>query len=159
MRVKLHGKAGAGLFTEIDQDDYERIQTVTGKWSIAGTGYVQVWDRVHKAVFLLHRMIMGHPKHAIDHINGNKLDNRKCNLRIMEDWAMHGRNKPPRVSKSRGVCWAKREGKWLARIGNHGDKFLGYFDNKDDARRAYRDAALELDPALAIRNQEEWADL
>jgi phage gp36-like protein len=160
MKVKLHGKAGLGKFCLIDDDDYKRISKITGRWSIAGTGYVQVWDKVHKAVFLLHRIIMGHPVHMVDHINGDKLDNRKDNLRTTADGRIHGRNKKPRVPKSQGVCWDKKAGKWMARMQNCGkSKFLGYFDDKNDARRAYRDAVLIIDPLLVQRFAEEWADL
>lgn len=160
MEVPLHGERGRGKFVLLDPFDYERIQSFTGKWSIAGTGYVQVWDRHKKGVFLLHRIIMGHPPHQVDHINGNKLDCRRENLRATPDTAIHARNKKPRNPGRFGVTWAKREGKWMARITvDKKGVFLGYYTDIDDARRAVRKATLEQDPLLVERFSDEWSDL
>lgn len=46
-----------------------------------------------------------------------------------------------KASKYRGVCWHKRDKKWQARIWFEGNsKYLGYFDNEEEAAEAYQEA-------------------
>ena len=48
-------------------------------------------------------------------------------------------------SRYNGVCWAKRERRWLASIRHEGQlQHLGYFDEEQDAARAFDEAALRL---------------
>lgn len=92
----------------------------------------------------IHRMIMSEPPGmVIDHIDGNKLDNRKENLRIctqqQNGW---NRGKPSNnTSGFKGVCWHKQTQKWQAII-NH--KHIGYFKTAEKAYEAYVKAAQEL---------------
>lgn len=93
-------------------------------------------------------MIMGAPfgHKEIDHINGDRLDNRKENLRFCTR-VQNEMNKPTsRLSSSgyKGV-YRSRSGAWLARIQLKKKKIhLGTFDNKVDAARAYNEKAKEL---------------
>ena len=53
-----------------------------------------------------------------------------------------------KTSRHRGVCWAKGAQKWQAAIMVRGEqRFLGRFDDEDDAARAYAAACRELPPA------------
>ncbi|WP_252233758.1 HNH endonuclease [Clostridium sp. ZS1] len=83
----------------------------------------------------MHRFIMNPPSNKlIDHINGNKLDNRKCNLRIVNKSqnAMNSKKPKNNTSGVKGVYWDKRSKKWEASIQvNMKKKSLGYFKNKD----------------------------
>ena len=64
----------------IDLDKLDFVQSV-GALRISKHGYV-LYGR-GKNTHRLHRIIMNCPSNmVVDHINGNKLDNRKCNLRI-----------------------------------------------------------------------------
>lgn len=64
----------------IDIDDYDKIKKY--KWCISHDGYV-VGTLENKKQVKLHRYIMNCPNElVVDHINHNKLDNRKSNLRI-----------------------------------------------------------------------------
>src|SRR3990167_9459857 len=62
----------------------------------------------------LHRLVTNAPKGLdVDHINGNKLDNRKANLRIVtRSQNLHNRHDRP----FHGVAWRKDKKKWRARI-------------------------------------------
>lgn len=82
-----------------------------------------------------------------DHINGDTLDNRRCNLRV----ATHKENLTNRgmqrnnTAGFKGVSVYKRTGKYTAQI--HVDSIkhhLGYFDTPIQAHKAYCDAALIL---------------
>src|SRR5437879_12879405 len=68
------------------------------------------------------------PKY-VDHINGNKLDNRWCNLREAT-MAQNKANEGLRSSNTsgwKGVSWHKKAKKWSAQIGDTGG-YLGLFD-------------------------------
>ena len=60
----------------IDTEDFERVKDY--KWVYANYNYAR-----NGKLGLMHRFIMNAKKdELIDHINQNKLDNRKCNLRL-----------------------------------------------------------------------------
>ena len=63
----------------IDDEDYPKVSKYI--WHIMALGYIN--GSVKNKRFYLHRFIMNAPSNkVVDHINGNKLDNRKCNLRL-----------------------------------------------------------------------------
>jgi len=82
----------------------------------------------------------------IDHINGNRSDNRVVNLRLVTH-AENGRNQSmPRTNTSGviGVRWSKRDSKWQAKIKIDGrSKHLGYFDTLEAAIAARAEAERE----------------
>lgn len=157
--IALSGKKGKDKYAKVNKEGYIKAMRVTNKWNLAPHGYVKGWDRGKKAMVYLHRVIMDRPDCAVDHVSGDKLDCRQSNLRTMEDWGDHIRNRQARNPGRLGINWNAKRGKWMARIMVPEFVFLGWFVDKDDARRAYRDAALKLDPLLAIRHAEEWSDL
>ncbi len=67
----------------------------------------------------MHKFIMGLPKKGVvDHADGNSLDNRRQNLRIVSKQFDCFNRAPQRncTSKYRGVGWDKRWKKWWANI-------------------------------------------
>ena len=95
----------------------------------------------------MHRFILNISDESIqiDHVNGNTLDNRKINLRIAnssENASNKMRLSPQNSSGYRGVVWDKETGKWMAQIyKDNKRKFLGRFDNKQEAAKAFDEAA------------------
>lgn len=76
-----------------------------------------------------------------DHINGNKLDNRRCNLRICTPH-QNNLNRPNVTGKYKGVYWCKRLKKWMAQIMiGERNKYVGSFPNEEEAAFAYNEAA------------------
>lgn len=107
----------------------------TTKLRINSKGYVICKEK------LLHRVIMNAKKgEVVDHINGNKLDNRRKNLRICtnsENVRFQKRHKN-NTSGYKGVSWSKGMKKWEARIMVDRKSIVGgYFSNRLDAAKEY----------------------
>ena len=83
------------------------------------------------------------PAQHIDHISGDAADNRITNLRDVSQ-SMNCRNTAMQSSNTSGVCgvsWHKGSGKWQAHVKLYGkQKYLGTFDNIDDAAAARKAA-------------------
>ncbi len=124
----------------------------TGKFGgmVAGhrnsRGYIQI--RVNYKLYYAHRLawMVCHgewPECQIDHIDGDKSNNKISNLRLATN-SQNQANIPRKSSNTsgmKGVSWSRRHGKWEARTEiNNVIQFLGYFDDICDAKNAY-DAA------------------
>lgn len=100
-----------------------------------------------KMIFL-HRILLGSPKAMhCDHIDGDGLNNRRCNLRIatpaQNQWNQRILTKTE--SGLKGVFRHKGRRKWQSAIVKHGKRFyLGSFETKEDAAAAYAKASAEL---------------
>jgi hypothetical protein len=95
------------------------------------------------------------PAGMLDHIDGDRVNNRIGNLRIATR-AQNAANRRPRAggtSQFKGVSWDKDRGEWRARIKVDGRwRHLGRFTNPEDAARAYDLAAVEAFGAFALTN-------
>ncbi len=138
----------------IDECDYEKIRKF--KWSITCSGnksifYAYSWiPKILKHEFnfkkhiMMHQLISGLT--APDHINGDGLDNRRCNLRkaTSSQNMMNQRKQTGTSSKYKGVYLFKQPSKWMAKIQfNKKTYYLGYFLNEMDAAIAYDKKAKE----------------
>ncbi len=104
----------------------------------------------------MHRLITGAgPEKEIDHIDGNTLNNRRSNLRIVQGNGNHW-NQPLRKDSTtgfKGVTFVRRDQKFKAQIGINGrKKHLGYFATAETAADAYDTAAIELFGPFARTN-------
>lgn len=124
----------------IDAEDVERVLAL-GRWNLDPRGYV-VRCRRGKPHLKLSRFVMdakpGDPE--VDHINGDKLDNRKMNLRAashklnMQNLAMVNDRGG---SKYRGVSWHRKGRKWRAAQIVDGQYFhLGLYVTEEEAAAA-----------------------
>ena len=98
---------------------------------------------------------MGLQHGQADHRNHDKLDNRRRNLRPATN-QLNGMNRGlPRHNTSgfKGVCWHKAAKKWMAYITIHTRLvYLGLFNDKRKAARAYNAAAKKLFGPFAFLN-------
>jgi hypothetical protein len=139
-----------GQFVLVDEEDYKNLNQF--KWYCSFYGYAVRNIHVYPGQSgwrptMMHRIILGlsrYDKRVIDHINGNKLDNRKENLRICTQAqnAMNARRAITNKSGFKGVSWDKQRGKWKAYLSiKNKQKLLGRFIDKVNAAKAYNKAA------------------
>jgi hypothetical protein len=149
--IALSGKHGTGLFAKVSPEDYDRC--MQHSWYLDSRGYPTSW--INGKPTGMHLFLTD--KKYSDHINHNKLDNRRSNLFAGGQGPnLLNRNmkKLGNTSKYPGVIWAKHAQKWRARACKEGKiKHLGYFSNEVDAAYAYYVAARKRHPLM---NRPEW---
>lgn len=145
-----------GQVALVDDEYYDFL--MLRKWNLSG-GYAatEIQERGIIRRIYMHRLINKTPDGLhTDHINGDKLDNRKANLRTAtrsDNQANRGSPNIKKTSRYKGVGWKKRERRWVAKITKDGKKYeLGYFKNEDDAAIAYNNKAMELFGEFAYKN-------
>lgn len=173
--IFLKRRDGTVLETMIDTVDLPLVQAFPGTWFAEfrkETGQYRVvgalWHSKTKYTPVkLHRWIMNAPKGlVVDHINGDTLDNRRSNLRIVtQAQNLQNIHRVPRHNKSsgiRGVCLFKpyaRKGyprKWRAYVTVDGKEItLGYYRTKEEAGAVVARVRARLHPYS--QEAREWA--
>lgn len=129
----------------IDDEDYKVVKDF--KWYFATGGYARAYAGNYKHIYI-HNLIMG--KKGIDHINGNKLDNRRSNLRVATR-SQNAANSKAQVGKAyKGITWHKC-GRWQVVVKK---KYIGLFVNPLEAAIAYDNAAVTIFGEFARTNKD-----
>lgn len=138
-------KLSNGKYTRVDKEDYALL--IKYKWHVSGLKnypLVFAYDNNLKTNIIMHRKIMNAEKGIyIDHINHDRFDNRKSNLRFCTQ-SQNLINSIPRknISGFRGV--SPHGIYWKASIGYDRKKILlGYFKNIYDAVFVRKEAELK----------------
>ncbi len=127
--------AGTPALSHIDAYGY-----ATG--AILGANY-----KAHRVIWMMEN---GFDPMMIDHINGDRSDNRLANLRSVDE-RQNGRNQARRKDSSSGVtgvCWGAHVGKWMAYINVGG---------RANRRRIHIGVYPDFDDAVAARKAAEKA--
>jgi hypothetical protein len=149
-------------FAIVSDEDYEELSKYT--WYLGKNGYVARHklnsdDEKYPKGIYMHRQVMdvilaGKNIH-VDHINHNKKDNNRNNLRL-SDYKTNAYNKRIDACKTedstslyKGVYYVKITGKFYARINSVN---LGQFEDEETAALAYDQAARYLDKDFACLN-------
>jgi hypothetical protein len=147
-QIELHG----GQFAIVDDKDFNELNKY--KWYVSH-GYVTRKDN-GKAIFM-HRVIMNTPEGMhTDHINHNKLDNRRENLRIVTNQQNQQNRKKEYISSSKykGVSWDKNLELWRANIKVDGKNIIiGRYTSEEAAGLAYNIYAIKYFGEFANINQ------
>ncbi len=137
---------GGEYVATIDEIDFELVSQY--RWS-AARQHTNVYAMTGRGLFM-HRLILGKREGFVtDHINGNGLDNRRCNLRFA-NLLQNGGNKrfsTGKTSMFKGVY--KDRDQWIATCAGND---LGRFSTEGEAARAYDAAAKEIYGEFAYPN-------
>ncbi|AYV74294.1 HNH endonuclease [Bacillus sp. PK3-056] len=146
-----------GKVALVDDEDYEELSK--HKWYYTRSGYAARDTRNNARTsgncIYMHKYIVP-SNEKVDHINRNKLDNRKENLRHATN-ALNLSNRPKQVNNNsgyKGVSWSKVANKWTAEIQAQKVRYrLGYFEDKSDAARMYNFWCVFLHGEFALLNE------
>ena len=139
-KLEIRRRKGENFWTIIELDDLEKVinypYTWYAKYQRLNKGfyiYASEYDAEikHSKSVLLHQFIMDANGKTVDHINGNTFDNRKSNLRIVED-SNNSKNRKSKNSNNtsgyRNVTWSKNDNRWIVQLQVNGkNKRLGSF--------------------------------
>lgn len=141
MKVALSGKKGRDKFALVDDVDAALVAGL--KWFLHSEGYVTA----RGSGTLMHRLLLDAGKGVIvDHKNGDRLDNRRSNLRPCSRSENMANSGLPAHNTSgyRGVTRDSYTGKWKAAINISGKHInLGRFDSPEEAAIIYDEAVIK----------------
>jgi hypothetical protein len=142
-------KLTKGKYAYVDERDFNRINQYNWHYLQGGYAARSEGGRKNKKMIYMHRFILDlqhGDKRVVDHMNKDKLDNRRSNLRICTQ-KENGRNssKPKTrkfTSKYKGVYFDKERKKWIAKLKvNYRNVWIGRFDTEKEAAKAYNTQA------------------
>lgn len=136
-------------------------------WYIQKDGYAYSTGRINGKKIFFHVLFKKDKTMYIDHINGNRCDNRLKNLRECTPLCNNQNNHyAKKTSKYIGVFWNKKLSKWQSRTalgkqGRKGSIHFGYFDTEEEAYHAYvtglRSNGLEVNTLHpCYKDYEKW---
>jgi len=145
----------------VDDEDFDKVSQIPWyehEGYAKSKKYLGVIDGKKRSKwFSMHGLIMNTaPGMHTDHVNGNKLDNRRCNLRICTSSQnlMNARPYAGSSSKYKGVYLNKKAKKWRAYITlNKVRKHIGTFNCEKEAAAAYNREAIKLFGEFARINE------
>jgi HNH endonuclease len=143
-------------FTMVDDEDYDWLNQ--WKWYLNTDRYVIRANRVcgvRKTTWMHRELIKPEIGVFVDHIDGNKLDNRKGNLRICTP-SENSRNRGPNKSRNlpKGAHWKPRDNIFHSQIKvNYKAIHLGRFATAQEAANAYNEAAIKYHGEFARINK------
>ncbi len=147
-----------GLFATVDSADYPEIRKHTWSASRVGTKvYAVAW--INGKLVAMHRFLLRPRKgQVVDHIDGNGLNNCRCNLRVCTRAQNQVNRGPRRGGSSRFVGVRRRGNRWHAGITYRGRwHFLGTYADEVEAAKARDRKAVELHGPYAYLNfPEDW---
>lgn len=143
-QIPLSGRKGKGQYALIDDEDLSAISAHS--WRKTHRGYIAA--HINNKMIYLHRFIMGDPPAGLvtDHIDGDKSNNQRANLRFvtMQQNAQNSARQRDSSSRFKGVHWVTKRRLWKATITVDKVRItLGFFVSDVDAALAYNAAATQ----------------
>jgi hypothetical protein len=140
IEIPLGGRAGKERFATIDDEDWSLVGPL--RWTALKNRNTFYAYR-HAQPRTMHQLIMDFT--GIDHIDGNGLNNRRSNLRVVEQWqnSANQRKLKPASSVYKGVS-LRWNALWAAYITVKGRRIhLGVFADELAAAKSYDSAAMK----------------
>lgn len=124
--------------------------------TVGSHGYLSTWFGgkhllVHRIIYFLHHKNVFDSKITIDHIDGNRLNNKIENLRLASYSENQSNKKLTRnTSGAKNVCWDKATEKWRVRVNFEKKRNeIGLFLNFDEAVKAASEARKKIHKQFA----------
>jgi len=135
-------KVGNSRCCFVDDEDFYNLCLFD--WSCLASGYAMAM--INNKLVYMHREIMKpKPGYVVDHIDSNKLNNQRSNLRVCS-YSENCRNRGKQINNTsgfKGISWDKFNNKWRVTIEVMQKSInLGRFVNIEDAINAYRDGSI-----------------
>lgn len=129
--------------TLVDEEDYPVLSA--WPWICLG-GYavrqVKTRSGATTLIYLHRQLLAAGPGEVVDHINNDRLDNRRSNLRLCTQSQNLANRPSPRATGYRGVYYEPRGGRWRAQIKvSNKNRYLGTYPTAEAAALAYDAAA------------------
>lgn len=133
---------------KVQIDSQDKNEVLSYSWHLTDKGYLRTAIRIsgRKSDLYLHRLIMAPPSNKIvDHINHDRLDNRRCNLRL----CTRSQNNMNRKLRSDNLLGFKG----VTAVGNryrvkikfmNKNIYIGTFESAEKAAKAYDEKAIKL---------------
>lgn len=145
LKKLLHYDPETGVFTWLcDRSDKVKAGDIAGGSNLSN-GYKRLC--VNYKIYLQHRLAFLYmegemPKNLVDHINGNRSDNRWCNLRHADNFgnAQNSAIRRDNTSGHAGIWKPKNRNKWVVQIRN---KHVGYCNSFEEAKKMYQQHAVK----------------
>lgn len=141
-----------GITYKIDKE-YDYLFLGKMEWHTGYYNYLTIY--INNSPVRFHKLISPDcPKGlVVDHINRDRTDNRKSNLRYVTT-KENVRNSGPKTGKYKGVSWSSHTKKWRATCKLDGkQKHLGYYKTEEEAALAYNNYIESLDDrCIMFRN-------
>lgn len=113
----------------VDDSDFSYLNSF--RWHVTSNGYARRAEKTCSGAYkyiYMHRELIKDSK-TVDHLDGNRLNNCRANLRGAT-YSENGRNR----KSVRGITWDSSRGKWSAKISiNYTTINLGRFLTEDEA--------------------------
>ena len=150
LKALMHYDPETGVFTHLQSRGKGRAGQTVGKVNVHGYVEMRVFNRLfgaHQLAFIY--MTDRYPQRpmTVDHINGDKTDNRWCNLRIADYYGQSWNTGPHKTNKSglKGAWPCKTTGRWISMLEMDRKRiWIGRFDTAEDAHKAWINTARNL---------------
>jgi hypothetical protein len=148
-----------GKVSIVGVEDFEQLSK--HKWYFHKNGYAvrnrKKSDGPGSRCIRMHREILRAPDDLlVDHINGDKLDNRRSNIRLATKSQNECNKGPSSLNGSgyRGVSWSKQKRKWHVRVYLDAKcQHVGFFSNIEEAALAYNEATKKIHGSFSRENE------
>jgi hypothetical protein len=151
-KIPLGSKKYPNLYTLVDDEDYEYLSfgnwhpnktQCTGRDDFYATGHNI--GSMHRFIVFVGMGIDIEKEDDVDHINGNGLDNRRSNLRVVSHRQNCQNKHTEKTSKYPGVSFMHKRNVWRADINiKYKQIALGTFKSELEAFNAYKKAVHDL---------------
>ena len=141
-----------GLEAHIDIADVPELAGYAWRALIHNeTGRAYAYRLEKGKCILMHRHLLSPtPSELVDHVDGNGLNNKRCNIRICTYQQNAANRVVDRINRLGLKGVQKSDGRYLARIQHKGRQYrLGGYDTPEEAAAAFRGAAIILNGEFA----------